>query len=293
MTESGFSDIYGKPAPTAEFVEDWFARCVEMVEIAKPRMVYFDWWIKHSSFKQMLRRFTAYYYNRAAEWGFQPAIAFKDDALPFACGITEVERGGFTDAKPFLWQSCTATSRNSWCYTGQNVYKPAVEIIQNLIDVVSKNGVLLLNIGPKADGTLPEQDEAILRELGGWLKINGDAVYGSSPWKTAMEGSVNVKGGGFQESEMAYTSEDIRFTANNGKVYATVMRCPENGKITVRSLAGLNAEGHHAFGGVIENVRLLGYEDRPLTWKVDGQGLHAEFKGVSGKLPVVLEVTTG
>jgi alpha-L-fucosidase len=294
MPEAPNNDIYSKPVPSQEFIGDWFARCVELTELAKPRMVYFDWWVKHSAFKPMLRRFTAYYYNRAAQWGFEPAVAFKDDALPFGCGIPEMERGGFADAKPYLWQSCTSTARNSWCYTEQNVYKPTAEIVQNLIDVVSKNGVLLLNIGPKADGTFPKEDEKILRELGDWLRVNGEAIYGASPWKTAMEGSVNVKGGGFSEGEMGYTSEDIRFTVNKGKIYASVMRCPDDGKVTVKSLAGLNDEGTwHAFGGVIQNVRLLGFEDKPLSWKVDGKGLHVAVSGAESSLPVVLEVTTG
>ncbi|MDR0324742.1 MAG: alpha-L-fucosidase [Oscillospiraceae bacterium] len=293
MPEGPHHDIYSKPVPTEEYIQDWFARCVELVETARPRMVYFDWWVKHFSFKPMLRRFAAYYYNRAAEWGFEPAIAFKDDGMPFTCGVPEMERGGFTEAKPFLWQSCTSTARNSWCYTEQNDYKPPVEIIQNLIDVVSKNGVLLLNVGPKADGTLPDQDIKILREVGKWLKANGDAVYGSVPWKTAMEGPTNVKGGGFSEGELAYTQEDIRFTVNKGKIYATVMRCPEDGKVTVKSLAGVNKDGWHPFGGVIEKVRLLGFEGRPLDWKVDDKGLHASFTGVSSEYPIVLEVTTG
>ncbi|MCL1808078.1 MAG: alpha-L-fucosidase [Oscillospiraceae bacterium] len=293
MPEAPNQDIYSKPIPSAEFLRDWFNRCVELVEIAKPRMVYFDWWVKHHSFKPLLRRFIAYYYNRAAEWGFEPAVAIKDDGVPFGCGLPEMERGGFAEAKPYLWQACTSTARNSWCYTEQNEYKSPEEIIQNLIDVVSKNGVLLLNVGPKADGTLPEQDAAILREVGKWLKINGEAVYGSSPWKIAMEGAVNVKGTGFSEGEMAYTSEDLRFTVREGKIYATVMKCPEDGKVTIKSLAGLDENGQHAFGGMIEKVRLLGFEDKPLHWKVDGEGLQITFTGVKSEVPVVLEVTTG
>jgi alpha-L-fucosidase len=292
MPEAHNHDINTMPAPSAEYIDDWFARCVEMTELAKPRMVYFDWWVKHVSFKPMLRRFIAYYYNRAAGWGVEPAVAFKDDALPFGCGIPEMERGGFAEAKPYLWQSCTSTARNSWCYTEQNVYKTPAEIVCNLIDVVSKNGVLLLNIGPKADGELPGQDKAILRDLGRWLKANGEAVYGSTPWKVAMEGAVNVSGKSFGEGELAYTSQDIRFTVNKGKVYATVMQCPDDGRVTVRSLAGFNGEGH-AFGGVIEDVRLLGFSNQPLTWSVDGAGLQVEFKGVKSELPIVLEITTG
>ncbi|MDR1670038.1 MAG: alpha-L-fucosidase [Oscillospiraceae bacterium] len=293
MPEAKLQDIYGEPAPSEEFITDWLRRCVELVENYRPRLVYFDWWVKHSAFKPSLRRFIAYYYNRAAQWGFAPAVAFKDDALPLTCGVPDMERGGWRDAKPFLWQACTSTARNSWCYTEQNVYKTPAEVVQNLIDVVSKNGVLLLNVGPKADGTVPEQDETILRTLGRWLKTNGEAVYGASPWRTSSEGVTSNDGGGFSEKELDYTHEDIRFTIKNGKIYAAVMRCPPDGRVTVRSLGGLREDGNHNFGGVITGVRLLGFEDSPLTWRVDGEGLRAEFRGVKSDLPVVLEVTTG
>ncbi|MCL2084304.1 MAG: alpha-L-fucosidase, partial [Oscillospiraceae bacterium] len=210
MPEPHHHDIYAGPPPSPEFINDWLARCVELVDNYRPRLLYFDWWVKHHSFKPSLRRFIAYYYNRAAEWGFAPAVAYKDDSLPFGCGIPDMERGGFADAKPFLWQSCTSTARNSWCHTEQNDYKPPAAVIQNLIDVVSKNGALLLNVGPKADGTLAEQDAVILREVGKWLKTNGAAVYGSTPWKTAMEGPTRAAEASFSDGgDPPDTPEDI------------------------------------------------------------------------------------
>jgi alpha-L-fucosidase len=294
MPEAPHQDINSKPYPSDAFIADWFNRCAELVETQRPRMIYFDWWVKHRVFKPTLRRFTAYYYNRAAQWGFEPAVAFKDDGLPFLCGIPDQERGGFAEAKPFLWQACTSTARNSWCHTEQNDYKTSAEIIQNLADVVSKNGCLLLNVGPKANGELTEQDQAILREVGKWLGVNGGAIYGASPWKVPMEGGVNVSGKGFSEGVMGYTASDIRFTVRENKVYAVIMQCPEDGKVTVKSLGGCNEDGTwHAYGGLIEKVKLLGFEDRPLTWSVDSKGLHAAFEGVKSQVPIVLEVTVG
>lgn len=85
----------------------------------------------------------------------------------------------FADAKLYFWQTCTSVAQNSWCYTEGNPYRSAADILCDLVDIVSKNGCLLLNIGPKADGTIPEEDRKILLEIGQWMKVNGEAVYGS------------------------------------------------------------------------------------------------------------------
>ena len=98
----------------------------------------------------------------------------------FGSGIVEVERGGFAEAKPYDWQTDTAVARNSWCYTDTLDYKSSNEIICTLVDVVSKNGNLLLNIGPKANGTIPDGDRAILEDLAKWMKVNSEAVIGAN-----------------------------------------------------------------------------------------------------------------
>src|SRR5690606_8696789 len=115
----------------------------------------FDWWIQTAAFKPHLKKFAAYYYNKGLEWGYPVAINYKQDAFMFGTAVPDVERGQFAELKPYYWQTDTAVARNSWCYTEGNEYKTAVELIQDLVDIVSKNGNLLLNIGPKADGSIP------------------------------------------------------------------------------------------------------------------------------------------
>ena len=110
-------------------------------------------------------------------------INYKHDAFEFGTAVVDIERGQFADAKPYLWQTDTAVAKNSWCYTEENVYKSSVQILQDLVDIVSKNGRMMLNIGPKADGTIPEEDKRILLEIGDWLRTNGKAIYGAKLWR--------------------------------------------------------------------------------------------------------------
>src|SRR5690606_17022474 len=143
MPEEDLHDIH-TPKPTEEFLEDWLIRCCELIDNYKPKVLYFDWWIQTEAFKPYLKKFAAYYYNRADEWGHQVAINYKFDAFMFGCAVPDMERGHFAELKPYFWQTCTSVARNSWCYTPDNDYKSSVEIIQNLVDIVSKNGALLL-----------------------------------------------------------------------------------------------------------------------------------------------------
>ena len=177
MPERNHQDLYSQPMPTEEFLQDWLVRTCEIVDRYHPKIVYFDWWIQHSSVKPYLMKFAAYYYNRAAEWGSDAVINYKHDAFLFGTAVPDVERGQFADVKPYFWQTDTSVALNSWGYTKNNQYRQASEIICDLVDIVSKNGCLLLNIGPKPDGTVPEEDKNLLLEIGQWLKTNGEAIY--------------------------------------------------------------------------------------------------------------------
>ena len=289
MPEPNLQDLFSKPTPTKEFLDDWLVRCCEIVDRFQPKIVYFDWWIQHSAVKPYLKKFAAYYYNRAEEWG-GGVINYKHDAFMFGCAVVDIERGQFADAKPFIWQTDTAVAKNSWCYTENNDYKSPREIICDLVDIVSKNGRILLNIGPKADGTIPDEDRHILLEIGKWLSVNGEAIYGSAVWRYAAEGPTKVEEGQFADgNDKNYTSRDIRFTVNNGCLYATVLSYPENGEVCIESLREADASRLPLFHGIIKDVDVLGFSEKP-EFKRDEKGLHIKTNTVKSEYPVVFKI---
>ncbi len=255
-----------EPFPDQAYLDDWMARTCELVDRYRPQLVYFDWWIMHPAFESSLQRFAAYYYNRGASWGQGVAINYKEDAFPEGTAVFDVERGQPAGIRPQLWQTCTSISNNSWGYVHDQQYKTAEQIVSILIDIVSKNGTLLLNVGPRPDGTIPEAEVEILTEIGDWLAINGEAIYGTRPWRIHGEGPTQAVDGAFTETKQpAYTGQDIRFTTRGDTLYAIVLAWPGD-RVTIRSL------GAGAWDGRAGRVDLLGCE-AALAWRQDPEGL--------------------
>lgn len=291
MKEADHFDSNSEPVPTSEYLEDWLCRCCEIVDKYRPKIVYFDWWIHHSSVKPYLRKFAAYYYNRAEEWGEGVVINYKHDAFAFGCAVVDIERGQFADAKPYIWQTDTAVAKNSWCYTEGNNYKTSTQIICDLVDIVSKNGRLLLNIGPKADGTIPEEDRRILLEIGDWLKTNGEAIYGAKLWRKSAEGPTKIQEGQFADSSAKqFTSEDIRFVVNGGCIYAICLNMKAHNSVCIKSLAETQNMHKPDFSGIIKNVEVLGYDKNP-EWTRDSEGLKIKTVNIDKDTPVVFKIS--
>ena len=178
-------------------------------------------------------------------------------------------------------------ARNSWCYTENNDYKTAREIICDLVDIVSKNGTMLLNIGPKADGTIPDEDKKILLDIGRWLKVNGEAIYNSKVWRVAQEGPTGIEEGQFTDGKTkVFTSEDIRFTVNGSSIYATVLNYPEDGRVNIKSFA----YSRPYFSGIIKDISVLGFDEKPV-WERNGEALSISTKNVKSDMPVVFKIT--
>ncbi len=268
-----WNNVDWKPRPDAKFLEGWLARNCELVDKYRPQLVYFDWWIEQTVFAPYLQRFAAYYYNRGLERNQGVAINCKNKAFPEGTVVFDVERGQLKDIRPVFWQTDTAISKNSWGYVEEQDYKTAASIIHDLIDIVSKNGTLLLNIGPRPDGTIPEAEEATLLEIGRWLSVNGEAIYATRPWKVYGEGPTEVIEGAFQDvKRSAFTARDIRFTTKGNTLYALVLGLPEDGDVTVKSLSLESA----LYPFDIQHIQLLGVQEQ-VIWSRDANGLKVKL----------------
>jgi alpha-L-fucosidase len=244
------------------WTNDWLARDTELVEKYHPEVVYFDWWIGQPNFRKAVTEFAAFYYNFAAAHGYTGVIDFKDYSLNWKAGVRDFERGQQDHILPDHWQTDTSISNASWGYIEHDTFKSSDFLVHELIDIVSKNGNLLLNVGPRSDGTIPDEVQNTLRAMGAWLKVNGEAIYGTTPWKTYGEGPTKVVGGAFHDTETKpYTPEDFRFTAKGDAVYAIGMGCPQDGKATIHSLGST----HEGASIAVKNVELLGSSEK-VTW---------------------------
>jgi alpha-L-fucosidase len=232
--------LYGK-LETDVSLDRWLAKLKEVIDTYQPDQIWFDFGLAKvpDSYKQ---QFAAYYYNKEAEWGRPLIITRKGDHLPEGVGVLDIERGRMRDMGQRLWQTDDSTAYNSWCWVEGLRVKPARELIHELIDIVSKNGVLLLNVCPKADGSISDDQKQILREMGAWLKVNGEAIYKTRPWEYFGEGPTKMERGGGFLATIQYTTEDFRFTRSKDgeSLYAIALGWPSE-SFTLRSVRVKNA----------------------------------------------------
>jgi alpha-L-fucosidase len=179
--------------------------------------------------------------------------------------VEDLERGIMPKIDPYPWQ--TDTSIGDWFYDRNWKFRPVSWVIHMLVDNVSKNGNLLLNIVQRPDGSLDAEVESMLSQLADWNAIHGEAIYGTRPWLVYGESAVKVQGGSFKE-DFKYNAREIRFTTKGATLYAIALGWPENGQLTVRSLAKPSGENANN----IAKVSLLGYEGK-LEWKQSADGL--------------------
>jgi len=273
VRDTRYAGLYGpakpeKSQPDEAYLNDWLARTAEIVDKYQPELLWFDWWIEQPVFQPYLQKFAAFYYNRGVQWKRGVAINYKKKSFPEKAAVLDIERGQLDALRPLFWQTDTSVSEKSWGYIEGDKFRSAGSLVHELADIVSKNGTLLLNIGPRPDGTIPEPAAKILLEIGQWLAVNGEAIYGTRPWKVFGEGPTKVVGGSFKDAAGGpFTAADIRFTTRGDTLYAIALGWPQDSWLKIRSLSGLDG---------IKTVELLGSRHR-LKWERAHDGLRVQL----------------
>jgi alpha-L-fucosidase len=284
VNDPRYQSFYGPAQPRGTepddaFKRDWLARSAELVDLYKPHIFWFDFGFNTPTFEPYRRKLAAYYYNRAKEWSEEVVLNHKDDAFPDGAAVLDLERAGLSEIRPMVWQTDTSVSFISWGYVDPRFdrFKSAGRLVDDLVDTVSKNGVLLLNVGPRPDGTIPGEARDILLEMGKWLSVNGEAIYKTRPWQVFGEGPNHYKEKIskalpyllMEASNPRLTSRDIRFTTRGDLLYAIVMAWPRDRKVSIKSLG--KKSGHAV--GEVSSVRLLGHTGPALEWRRDHEAL--------------------
>ncbi len=273
VNDPKYADFYG-PAreeyetPSPEYMNDWLLRSTELVNKYQPQLFWFDWWIEQPAMDPYRKSFASFYYNKGIEWNKGVVINYKNIAYPDGVAVLDLERGKLGGIRELPWQTDDATGNQSWGYTTTNTFKSAKYVITNLVDIVSKNGNLLLNIGPRSDGTITDEETQVLLGTGKWLDVNGEAIYGTRPWKLFGEGPTESASGSFADQKIPFTAKDIRFTTKGDVLYAIVLGVPAE-KTTIRSLS------LKAGNGIIQSIALTGSSDK-IAWSQKADALLIE-----------------
>ena len=213
----------------------WYTYVKEVIDLYQPDLLYSDGGVPFGDYGLSI---IAHLYNSsAAQHGRNEAVYNQKDRKPevFSVGVLDLERSNQPDIRPFVWQ--TDTSVGDWFYNVRDVYKTPKQVVETLVDIVSKNGNVLLNFPQRPDGTLDDECMYILTSLARWIKVNGEGIYGTRPWKMSSEGPSSVVIEGFREDAVNWGVEDFRFTAKGDTVYAFMMKWAEGGRTVIRSLA--------------------------------------------------------
>ena len=243
LSDPRFAKLYGKFDTQQEAERYWLDVRKEYIVRYRPDQLWFDGGLRWLS-EQVRFELTEFYYDFCDREGIEGIISQKNDQIPRRVSILDFERGGAREILPRVWQ--TDDSPGPWMYIEAMEFKGAEWVIPLLTDIVSKNGVLLLNIAPRADGSIPDQQKQTLREVGGWLRVNGEAVYGTRPWRVHHQGDqphFYAQGRGRNTVFASFESDDLRFTqSEDGKtLYVFAMAEPEN-QLVVESLLGADLE---------------------------------------------------
>ena len=268
---SNYWDLYHFPAEPGDtkwysnnpkWHQQWFSEIKELVDNYHPDLLYSDGGVAFGPSNVVGLSMIAHLYNsNAANHGGKCEAIYNCKQKSDGRWVEDLERGIMPKIEPYPWQ--TDTSIGDWFYNKNWKFRPVSWVIHMLVDNVSKNGNLLLNVVQRPDGTLDPEVEQMLEDLAKWNAIHGEAIFGTRPWLVYGEGVVRTKGGHFKE-DFKYTARDIRFTTKGGALYAIALGWPADGTLVVKSLAKP--------AGKVTSVQLLG-SGAKLQWSQTDDGL--------------------
>ncbi|MCX6344867.1 MAG: alpha-L-fucosidase [Armatimonadetes bacterium] len=255
------------------FHQHWFNRIIDLIDKFQPDLLYSDGVLPFGEFGLAM---VAHLYNTsAALHGVNRAVYNQKDSNPdvYTVGVLDIERGQRDDIAEHPWQ--TDTSIGDWYYNVKDVYKTPQHVIEMLIDIVSKNGNLVMNIPQLPDGSLDDECAYLLKTMAKWMKVNAEGIHGTRPWTKSSEGSSAAAAGAFKEEAVVWKPADFRFTQKGNTLYAYQMRRPECNQSVIRSFAKgrtpkiLNVQllgcGKVAFEQTVEGLEIT----LPNAWKTD------------------------
>ena len=273
--------LFGNFDDINTFNQYWLDQIVEVVDGYSPDIIWFDSWLNLIPEEYKLKM-VASHLNNGLRNNKEVVFCHKQADLPQQLSVLDFEQGGKRDVYPIPWMTDITLGESRWMYVEGHPNKSTALVIRNMIDVWSKNGTVLLNVSPKANGTIPEEQQQILKEIGHWLDIHGEAVYGTRPhtifgFGTAVAGQGSHDG---QSSKVNYTANDIRFTVSKDKkaMYVFLLGEPTIGKrIQLRSIGGYH---RNIPPGKITKISMLG-SDVNVSWELTPESLYITVPNVT------------
>lgn len=252
--------------PSRTFLETWKGKTLEVIDQYQPDLIWWDFGLRFIQ-EHYKREVVAYYYNHAERMGKEVVITYKWHDLVPGAGVIDLELGRFDTLTYHEWiTDTTVDDGHGWGYLKETEYKSLRTLVHYLVDNVSKNGYMLLNVGPKPNGAIPAEGKELLSGIGKWLTVNGEAIYGTTAWMTYGEGPTQMQKAGYfmEDAEVQYTAEDIRYTAKGDTLYAICLGWPGQTAL-LKSLKQL-------YPSEIASVQMLGV-DGDLGWRMTDAGL--------------------